>query len=228
MASQSFSTTFGTTIAKKILMALTGLFLVVFVIIHMVGNLQFVFGTAEAFNTYSHTLTVTLRPIVNTIRFFLALAFLLHIWNGISIALDNSRARPVKYRKTGSAGDPSKKTLSSTTMIYTGLVLLVFLVIHLKTFALGSHHTVMVNGVAMTDLYRAVEEVFHSPIYAYGYIFAMLLLGFHLRHGFWSAFQSLGTNHPKYSGIIYTIGIIIAVVVAFGFLSVPVKVQFMQ
>lgn len=228
MASQSFSVTYGTTIAKKILMALSGLFLVVFVIIHMAGNLQFVFGTAEAFNTYSHTLTVTLRPLVNAIRAVLVLAFLVHIWNGIRIALENRRARPVKYRKTASAGAPSKKTVSSTTMIYTGLILLVFLVIHLKTFALGTHSTVMVNGVAMTDLYSAVSEVFSSPVYAFGYIAVMLLLGFHLRHGFWSAFQSLGTNHPKYSGIIYTIGIIIAVVVAFGFLAVPVKVYFMQ
>ncbi|MCB0304007.1 MAG: succinate dehydrogenase cytochrome b subunit [Calditrichaeota bacterium] len=225
MASQSISAAYRMTVAKKVLMALSGLFLVLFVIIHMVGNLSFLLGGADAFNKYSHTL-ISLGPLLYVVEAGLVLAFVVHAWNGISISLDNSRARPVKYRMLKSAGKPSKKTISSTTMIYTGLILLVFVIIHVKTFKYGPYYSTMVNGVEMRDLYRLVVEVFKQPLYTFGYLFTMLLLGYHLRHGFWSAFQSLGTNHPKYSGAIYTIGIAIAVIVAFGFLAVPLAVYF--
>ena len=225
MASKPFKLMFGSTIFKKIIMAITGLFLTFFVLIHMTGNLSFVFGGKDVFNIYSHTL-ISLGPLLWTIETVLLLAFIFHAWNAISISLHNKKARPASYTKLKSSGDPSKKTLSSTTLIWTGIVLLVFIVIHLKTFKYGAYYSTTVNGVEMRNLYQLVKEVFQSPFYTFGYVATMLLLGYHLRHGFWSAFQSLGANHPRYSNIIYTIGILLAVVIAFGFLVVPLYVFF--
>ena len=206
-------------------MALTGLFLVFFVIVHMTGNLSFIFGGSDAFNTYSHTL-ISLGPLLYVVEIGLLAAFLLHAWNAISISRHNRNARPDGYKKLKSTGAPSKRSSSSMTMIWTGIILLVFTAIHLKTFKYGAIYTTTVNGTEMRDLYRLVAEVFKSPIYSWGYVATMLLLGFHLRHGFWSAFQALGANHPRYSNLIYTIGVVLAVVLTFGFLAVPLTVYF--
>lgn len=230
MASHSFKTAFRSTIVKKFLMALTGLFLVFFVLIHMSGNLLFIVGP-QAFNEYSHAL-ISLKPFIYIIEAVLVIAFGVHIWNGLTISTGNKKARPNAYAQLKSAGAPSKKTISSTTMIVTGMILFAFLVIHLISFKFGPgfnpdpNYTAMMGEEPIRDLYKLVKEKFASPLYAFGYIFTMLLLGYHLRHGFWSAFQSLGTNHPKYSGLIYTTGIVLAVVIAFGFLVVPVSVYF--
>ncbi len=225
MASQTFTVSMASTIAKKIVMAITGLFLVLFVIIHMLGNLSFVFGGPEAFNLYSYKLN-SLGPLLYIIELGLLAAFLGHAWNGIRVSLQNKRARPARYHRLRSAGGVSKQTLSSRSMIVTGLVLLVFTVIHLFTFKYGTYYETVVDGVLMRDLYRLVDEKFQNPFYAFGYVAVMLLLLLHLRHGFWSAFQSLGTNHPKYSNLIYSLGLVIGVVVAFGFIVVPVVVYF--
>jgi succinate dehydrogenase / fumarate reductase cytochrome b subunit len=112
-------------------------------------------------------------------------------------------------------------------MIYTGIVLFVFLVIHLKTFKFGPFYTTDVDGVAMRDLHTLVWEVFQNPLYVVGYSLALILMGFHLRHGFWSAFQSLGVSHERYSPIIYTLGILTAVGLAVGFLGIPVYIYLM-
>ncbi len=225
MAAKSFAATFSVTVVKKIVMALTGLFLVLFVIVHMLGNFSFLAGP-EAFNGYTHKLA-SLGPLLYLVEIVLVLAFLFHAWNAVTITLANNRARPVAYRKTGSSGNPSKQTLSSKTMIWTGLILLIFTIIHVKTFKYGPYYPfTSASGVEMRDLYTLVMEVFHSPVYAFGYIAVMVLLGFHLRHGFWSAFQSLGTNHPRYSPLIYTIGLLIGVVLAVGFTIVPIVVYF--
>ncbi len=227
MATKTFNVSMATTIAKKMVMALTGLFLVIFVIEHMLGNLSFVFGGPDAFNMYAHKL-VSFGPILYVIELVLLAAFLFHIWNGVMITRHNRQARPSRYYKLKSTGGPSKQTISSKTMIYTGLILLIFTVIHLKTFKYGLHYETVVDGIVMRDLYRLVQEKFLNPVYAFGYIAVMILLGYHLRHGFWSAFQSLGANNPKYSNKIYAIGIAIAIIVAFGFLVVPFKVYFSQ
>jgi succinate dehydrogenase / fumarate reductase cytochrome b subunit len=105
-------------------------------------------------------------------------------------------------------------------------VLLIFTAIHLKTFKYGPVYSTSVSGVPMRDLYTLVNEVFQQPLYTWGYVITMLLLGYHLRHGFWSAFQSLGANHPRYSTFIYSAGMVLAFVVAFGFLAVPLLVFF--
>ncbi len=227
MAAKTFNVSMATTIAKKMVMALTGLFLVVFVIEHMLGNLSFVFGGPDVYNMYAHKL-ISFGPILYVIELILAAAFIIHIWNGVAISLHNRQARPSRYYKLKSTGGPSKQTLSSKTMIYTGLILFIFTVIHLQTFKYGAYYETTVDGLVVRDLYRLMREKFLNPAYAFGYMAVMILLGYHLRHGFWSAFQSLGANHPKYSNRIYAIGVVIAIIVAFGFLVVPVTVYFSQ
>jgi succinate dehydrogenase / fumarate reductase cytochrome b subunit len=113
-------------------------------------------------------------------------------------------------------------------MIYTGVVVLAFLVYHVLTFKYGpgvdEGYVMTIDGVAVRDLYRLVVETFAQLPYTIIYVAVMALLGFHLRHGFWSAFQSLGMNHPRYTPIIYGIALLFAVVMAVGFLIIPVAV----
>jgi succinate dehydrogenase / fumarate reductase cytochrome b subunit len=227
MASKAFNVSMASTIARKIVMAVTGIFLVIFVIGHMLGNLSFIFGGPDAYNTYSHKL-ISLGPLLYFIEITLLLIFIGHIVNGISVTLTNRKARPERYQTLKSTGAPSKQTLFSRTMAVTGIVLLVFTVIHLLSFKYGTYYTTTVDGVEMRDLYRLVDEKFRNPVYAFGYIAVMLLLFGHIRHGFWSAFQSLGANKPRYSNLLYTLALIIAFVVAFGFIAVPLKVYFGQ
>ncbi len=219
----SFSSSAWSSVGKKIIMSLAGLVMILFLIEHLSGNLLLLSEDPTPFNEYSHFLTRFGWILIVTELFLLAL-FLLHVIAGITIYLRKLKARPEHYKKAASAGPPSRKNFSSTTMIYTGLLIFIFLAIHLKTFKYGPHYTTQVNGVVMRDLYRLVVEVFSKPGYVIWYVFVMVFLGFHLRHGFWSAFQSLGVNHPRYTPIIYAVGIIVAIVLAVGFLGIPIWV----
>ncbi|NIW80056.1 MAG: succinate dehydrogenase [Calditrichae bacterium] len=228
MTSKLFFRSMNSTIGRKIVMSITGLFWVLFVIIHMLGNLSFLAGP-DAFNSYSHKL-ISLGPILWALEALLVLTFLLHAYYAISVSLNNRQARPEKYHKLQSIGEPSRKTISSTSMIYTGIILLVFTIIHIKTFKYGpgiaEGYVTTINGETMRDLYSLVKETFNDPLYAFGYTIVMILLGYHLRHGFWSAFQSLGANHPRYSAGIYTVGVGLAIVLALGFVVLPILIYF--
>lgn len=208
-------------VGKKAIMGLSGLLLVIFVVEHLIGNLLLLSPDRTTFNTYSHKL-ISLGAVLIILEIGLLAVFLVHIISGISVARGKRRARPVGYIKHGNAGPPSKKNLSSTGMIYTGIILLIFVIIHLKTFKYGPHYTISVDGEEMRDLYRLVYETFARPGYVIWYVLTMALLGVHLRHGFWSAFQSLGLFHPRFTPVIYSIGIIVAVVLAVGFIVLPI------
>ncbi len=148
--------------------------------------------------------------------------FLAHILSSTSIPIGKRKARPVAYEKSGNAGGTSKKSFASVTMIWTGLLTLVFVVIHIKTFKYGPHYTTTVDGTVMRDMHRLVIEVFQNPVYVAWYVGTLFFLGFHLRHGFWSAFQSLGVNHPRFSPLIYSVGIFLAVAIAASFIGIPI------
>ncbi len=221
----SFTKAAWSSVGKKIMTGVTGLALCVFIAEHLIAN-SLMFLGPDAFNAYTHKLT-TMGGLLYALEGGLVLAFLLHAVTGISIWLNKRRARPQAYvSRLSSKGGASKQTFSSRTMIYTGLVLLVFIVVHLKTFKYGPNYETLVDGVRMRDLYRLVVEVFQSPAYAFGYVAVMALLGFHLRHGFWSAFQSLGVSHPRYVPIIYRFGILFAFVIALGFLVLPLWIYY--
>ncbi len=217
----SFMSTVRSSVGKKFLMAITGLAMIVFLIEHLTGNFLLLQPNPEPYNKYAHFL-LSFGWLLIVAELILVAFLVIHMVSGISVFLKKRQARPVGYHVTGSAGKPSKKSFASTTMIYTGIVIFIFLAIHLKTFKYGPYYETTVDGVVMRDLYRLVNEVFSDPLYVGGYVVAMILLGFHLRHGFWSAFQSLGLNHPRYMPIIYGLGVLIAIVLAVGFLGIPV------
>lgn len=216
-------------VGKKFFMAITGLAMIIFLVEHLSGNLLLFNPNPDPFNKYSDFL-IGFGSILIVAELILLAILVYHMIVGISIIIGKKKARPEAYAKTASAGGPSKKTLSSTTMIYTGILIFVFLVIHLKTFKYGpginEGYVATMDGERVRDLHRLVMEVFQKPGYVIWYVVAMLFLGSHLWHGFWSAFQSLGVNHPKYTPIIYTIGILVAIVLAAGFLAIPVWIYF--
>ena len=223
----SLGTIVWSSVGKKVINAIAGLALCAFITVHLLGNLALLTGKAEAFNKYAHFLLST------GVALYFAEAgiviFLLgHIITGTAVWWNKQTARPEGYRKSGSAGNPSRLTISSRTMIYTGAVLLIFTVLHLITFKYGpgieQGYAVTIDGVVMRDLFRLTVEVFSQPLYVIWYVFAMAFMGFHLRHGFWSAFQSLGANHPRYMPVIEGIGFLFAVVMALGFLIIPIVI----
>lgn len=216
-------------VGKKIINAVSGLGLCAFIVIHLVGNLTLLAGKAQAFNTYSHFLANT-GVLLYVAESGLILFFLGHMITGTAVWWSKQKARPDGYHVSANAGDPSRKTIFSQTMIYTGAVVLIFLIIHLKTFKYGpgidQGYVVTYDGVQMWDLYRLTTDAFSRLWYVLFYVAAMMLMGFHLSHGFWSGFQTLGANHPRWTPIIYGIGLIFAFVMAVGFLIIPVAIYF--
>ena len=212
-------------VGKKFIMGITGLAFVIFLIEHLSANLLLFGQNAEPYNEYTHFL-LGFGSLLIVAEVILIVFFLFHIYNGITIALGKKQARPENYVKTGKAGGASKKTFSSMTMIWTGLLTLVFVIIHLKTFKFGHFETVTIDGDEVPNFYKMVYQVFQNPVYVAWYVGALAFLGFHLRHGFWSAFQSLGIEHPRYSPIIYSVGILAAIVIAAGFIGIPVYIYF--
>ncbi len=219
---------FNTSIGRKVITGLTGLGLVGFVIGHLLGNLTLFFGP-EAFNAYAHKLE-SLGPILYVIEIGLIAVFVFHIFYAIAVTSQNRGARKSKYVESGTKGKPSRKNLSSQTMIYTGVVLALFTVIHVWMFKFGpgmaAGYSYELHGEYTRDLYTLVAEWFQNPWVVLGYVAVTVLLGVHIRHGFWSAFQSLGAYHPKYTPLIYGAGVILAVLLALGFLALPVFMFF--
>ena len=220
----SFTDALNSQVGRKLLTGITGILLVFFVIFHLLGNLA-IFGEANAMNEYTKLLH-SLGPLLWVARIGLLIAFVLHAWIGISIWWRKRQARPQKYKVYSSKGGPSKQSLSSRSMAFTGIVLLVFVVIHINTFALGETETITVAGEQYSDLKSLVLETFQSPVYAFGYTIVMILLGVHLGHGVWSSFVSMTMRSKKTSAIVYTAGIILAILLAVGFLFIPLYIYF--
>lgn len=220
----SFSGMWLSQVGKKILTGVTGIGLTLFVLLHMIGNLSYFTGN-DAYNAYAHFL-LSLGPLLYLAELGLLAFFVFHVVMGISIARGKRQARKASYKSLRSSGGPSKQSLSSRSMIVTGIIILVFLVIHLKTFKFGPVYNTTVDGESIRDLATLLTEKFQSPLYAFGYVGVMLLLGFHLRHGVWSAFQSLGATNPRLTPIIYTVGALVGVVIALGFLVLPLWIFF--
>ena len=211
-------------VGKKLLTGITGLALLVFVLEHMIGNLQFLAGN-DAYNQYAHFL-ISLGPALWVVEAILLVFLLLHISLGVNIWFGRRKARTTNYQKTTSAGNPSRQTVSSRSMLVTGLIIGIFLIIHLSSFKYGSYYEVTIDGTVMRDLARLMREKFHDPIYAFGYPAVVLLLAVHLRHGIWSSFQSLGATRPSLTPLIYSLGGLLGLGIAIGFLIVPVAIYF--
>jgi len=211
-------------VGRKLLTGLTGIFLLLFVIFHLGGNLA-IFGEPDAMNRYSLILH-NFGPLLWIARIGLLVVFTIHAWIGISIWWNKRKARPQKYLVYSSKGGPSRQSLSSRSMAFTGVVLLIFVVFHINTFALGDTATVTIDGQQTHDIKSLVLETFQNPFYAFGYAFVMLLLGAHLGHGIWSAFTSLTVKSKKVSAMIYSVGVVFAILLAVGFLFIPIYIYF--
>ena len=237
---------FNTVVGKKVLLAVTGLAMVVFLIGHLVGNLQLMWSGAQ-FNGYARFLTA--QPVVILIELGLLAIFLIHAIDAVVLLNKNYAARPVPYHtKTWgrTKSKKSKKTWASTLMMWSGIVILLFVPFHIWHFkyhhpvasvAQGTHDPNVVVGVAgagvgtsgaasapakdAIDLALLVTNEFKSPIVASIYMLAMIVLGFHMYHAISSALTSLGANHPRYQKLIMWGGNAFMLFIAGGFLLIP-------
>jgi succinate dehydrogenase / fumarate reductase cytochrome b subunit len=205
------SGTLGSSIGKKLMMAITGLSFIGFLAAHLAGNLT-IYGGKEAFNSYAEHLH-SLGPLLTVAELVLLTLFLVHVATGVILYLQNLKARPVRYAVNKTAGG---RTFASATMPYTGALLLAFIIFHLLNFSFVDKTD--------TTIFNIVSGAFSSPVYVVIYILAMVVAAVHVSHGFWSAFQTVGANHPKYMPLIRNAGIAFAVVVGIGFGFLPIYI----
>jgi succinate dehydrogenase / fumarate reductase cytochrome b subunit len=198
-------------VGKKLMMAITGLSFCIFLIGHLAGNLT-IYAGKDAFNAYAQRLHA-LGPLLTLAEVGLLLFAIIHVVTGLSLFYQNLTARPTRYKTHKRGGG---RTIGSATMPYTGIVLLSFVVLHLLNF-----HFI---DKSETTIAQIVTSAFENPFYVIGYIAAMIVAALHVRHGFWSAFQTLGANHPKYMPAIMVLSIVFSLIVGFGFGLLPLYI----
>ena len=211
------STIVTSTVGRKFLNGLTGFFLCLFITVHLLGNLLIVFNP-EGFNVYAHTLE-SLGEILIAVEIGLVLVFLIHAITAVSVWWNKLSARPDKYRMVKSVGYPSRQTISSRTMIYTGIILGVFLVIHVIMFKYGPYYETT-SGIR--DLYTLQVQVFSSPAYVAFYLACMAVIFSHLWHGVSSAAQSFGIDSPRWTPRILWIGRGLSALIGGGVFIIPI------
>jgi succinate dehydrogenase / fumarate reductase, cytochrome b subunit len=209
--------TISTSVGKKQLMAITGLLFLLFLTTHLLGNLS-IYGGPAAFVAYAEHLHA-LGTLLVAAEAGMAVALIVHITTAVFLFFENRGARPVKYAVDKSGGG---RTFSSQAMPYTGLVILAFIGVHLATF---SHHLV---DQTSRNIFQIAVAVFSQKIYLAIYLLSMVIVALHVRHGLWSAFQTVGANHPKYMPFIQKLSIVFAVIVGIGFGSLPLVILAMQ
>jgi succinate dehydrogenase / fumarate reductase cytochrome b subunit len=208
-------TFWNSTLGKKVVMALTGLVMIGFVIIHMLGNLQ-AFEGAEKLNAYGAMLHGPLHEVVLLLRVVLVLSLILHVVAAVQLTRIDRAARPVGYAKR----EPQAATVASRTLRWGGVLLLVFIVYHLLHFTVGTVHPDFIEG----DPYHNLVVGLRSPLVALFYLLAMAALGLHLYHGAWSSFRSLGAAKAGPHPLHRPIARMVAIVVWLGFSVIPVAV----
>jgi len=209
-------------IGQKIVMSLTGLFLILFLTVHLLGNLQLLFNDeGEAFNIYAHTMGH--HPIIQMISIGNFGFILLHAVQGIMLYFKNKSAKGSKY-----AVIPKNKTSwASKNMAFLGTLILAFILMHLGHFYVifkfgNSVPVVSYDGVEMLDAYSRVYQVLTNPLWVAFYLLGLVALAFHLYHGFESAFQTLGLRHEKYTPIIRFLGKAYSFLIPVGFAAIPI------
>jgi succinate dehydrogenase cytochrome b subunit len=210
--------TLSSSVGKKQLMAITGFLFLLFLTTHLLGNLSIYAGPA-AFVAYAEHLHA-LGKLLAVAEVGMAVALIIHVSTAVFLFLENRSARPIKYAvdKSGGGG----RTFSSQTMPYTGLLILGFLGVHLATF---SHHIV---DQSTRNIFQIAVAVLSQPVFLGIYLLGVLVVAFHVRHGLWSAFQTVGASHPKYMPFIQKFSIVFAVIVAIGFGSLPLVILSMR
>ena len=201
-------------IVRKFIMALSGLFLIVFLITHLVINSLTLASSKDLFNEAAHFMAT--NPIIYAMQYVLALGFIIHIGMGIKLTIQNKRARSQEYIYN----KMSKNTdLSSRSMIVSGGLVIVFLALHLRDYFYQMKFVGLPEGTTDYDL---VVNLFTNPYYTAVYVIAFIVLGVHLNHGFKSAFQSMGANHKKYNPLIKIVSTAYSIVIALGFSTIAI------
>ncbi|MFM7325869.1 MAG: succinate dehydrogenase cytochrome b subunit [Nodosilinea sp.] len=206
-------------IGKKLVSGLTGLALVTFVVVHLVGNL-WLWAGRQAYNAYAHRLE-SWGGLLYAIEALLLLTLLMHMAVGLEIFMGRLRARPEGYQRYQSVGGDSLQSLGSRTMVVTGTTLGIFLVAHLLTFKFGPYYSTELQGETVRDLARLVVEVFRQPAPTLVYSAVLLGLGVHLRHGLWSALQSLGLLQGPQRSLAVGASLVLAIAMVLGFGVLP-------
>lgn len=228
-----FLSFFTSSIGKKLLMALTGLFLILFLLVHLVGNLQLLKNDGgESFNIYADFMGHNpLIQFISKANFFF---ILLHAVIGIMLKRQNVAARG----KAGYAVNRTRATQTNATfakyMAFWGMIIFIFLIVHLAQFwvvmkfgTVGVNvETVNIGGRDVRDLFSVVSETFMSLGFVIFYVLCMLAVSFHLWHGFYSAFQTIGWSHPKYTPVIQFLSKAYAVLIPLGFAIIPLIFYF--
>lgn len=219
-------------IGQKLVMSLTGLFLISFLLVHLVGNLQLMYSDGgQAFNEYAYFMTT--NPVIKFTSYGLYAFIILHSIQGISLWMKNRSARggegyAVKVNRTAGASKASFR------MGALGTVILIFILIHMYQFwlqmKLGNVEMINYAGGdhAVKDLYTLVSGVYENPAFVVFYVVSMIFIAFHLWHGFESAFQTLGLNHKKYTPLIKAVGKVYSVLIPLGFAVIPVYMHLNQ
>ncbi len=218
-------------ITKKIVLSVAGLFLNSFLVVHRLINMLILFDYAkeenprELFNAAAHFMAT--NPLIQIFQYVLFFGFILHIVLGLIIQIQNWLARPVRYNRKGY----SELSYFSKFMIHTGAIIFIFLIIHFANFFVKAKFghidpITYASGNTYEDLGLLIIKLFEDGIYVIFYVISILLLGFHLDHGFQSAFQSLGINHSRYTPFIKTFGTLFSAVITLGFISIPLVIYF--
>ena len=201
-------------VGRKVTMSLSGLFLITFLLVHLGINLTLFIGH-DTFNGAS--LFMATNPVIQIMQYVLAAGFIYHIIMGIVLELKNRASRPVKYAKNNAAANSG---WASRNMIYTGILVLLFILLHLKDFF------VQIKFGEVHDDYELVTQLFKNPVYVIIYVFAFVLLGIHLSHGFQSAFTSVGARAPKYLKCVKNLGMAFSYLIALGFSVIAIYFYF--
>ncbi|MDM8550355.1 succinate dehydrogenase cytochrome b subunit [Desulfobacterales bacterium HSG2] len=204
-----FTNTLGSSIGKKLMMAITGLCFCGFLVVHLIGNLT-LYGGKDFFSAYVEHLH-SYGPLVTVAELGLLALAIIHVLTGLTLFFGNLGARPEGYKVNKNAGG---RTIGSLTMPYTGILLLAFIVLHLIQLRFVNYDETM-------TVFQNVSNTLSQPAYVIIYIAAVIVAAIHVSHGFWSAFQTLGANHPKYMPLIQGVGIVFSLVVGIGFGLIP-------
>ncbi|MCH7415682.1 succinate dehydrogenase cytochrome b subunit [Belliella sp. R4-6] len=220
------SKTLNSTLGRKVLMALTGLFLILFLVVHLAGNLQLLIPDGgEAFNKYAATMAN--NPFIKVVSIGNFAFILLHVIYSIILSRHNKKSRPVGYSITKAS---SNSTWASRNMGILGTLLLIFILVHLKGFyyevKFGSIPMTSYEGVEFKDVFAIVSAAYSNVLYVAFYVLSMGFLAFHLSHGFASAFQTLGLNHVKYSPLIRKVGLVFSILIPALFALIPLVMFF--
>lgn len=211
------------TVGKKQLVAVSGLLLCGFLVVHLLGNFLLLAGP-DAFNLYSHRLTST--SLIYVAEAGLTLIFLGHLFLAMNLTYHNKVARPIAYYQITKTGRGAN--FFSRSMPYTGLIMLIFIILHLIHFKYGSYYSTIIDGQEVRDVYRTVMEYFAKPLNTFWYLAAMLALCAHLYHGVQSTFQSLGFNNEKWNCTFRFIARSFGLLVPSGFLLLSLWCYFQQ